>query len=101
MPPKRASRTKASSKDTDSSQDVVMEGQAPATAIESAAEEDSNQIAINAEGDIKAIVKRSVKRTRELFAEDQENLYSTPAEDQLSQRVMLQSKIHDEYKDVQ
>ncbi|KAG0374587.1 pre-mRNA-splicing factor prp46 [Mortierella sp. AD032] len=102
MPPKRASRAKASnsSKDAGSNQDVVMEGHAPAVAIESAAEEESNQNA-NVEGDIKSIVKRSIKRTRELFAEDQENLYSTPADDQLSQRVMLQSKIHDEYKDVQ
>ncbi|KAG9070799.1 pre-mRNA-splicing factor prp46 [Linnemannia hyalina] len=101
MPPKRASRAKASStttKDTDS-QDVVMDGHTPAVAIESAAEE-SNQAAV-ADGDITAIVKRSVKRTRELFAEDQENIYSTPTEDQLSQRVKLQSKIHDEYKDIQ
>ncbi|KAF9120202.1 pre-mRNA-splicing factor prp46, partial [Mortierella sp. GBA39] len=100
MPPKRASRAKASStsKDTDS-QDVVMEGHTPAVAIESAAEE-SNQAAV-ADGDITAILKRSVKRTRELFAEDQENIYSTPTEDQLSQRVKLQSKIHDEYKDIQ
>ena len=82
MPPKRASRTKAptSSKDTDG-QDVVMEGHTPAVAIESATEE-SNQAAV-ADGDITAIVKRSVKRTRELFAEDQENIYSTPTEDQL------------------
>ncbi|KAG0291168.1 hypothetical protein BGZ97_005973, partial [Linnemannia gamsii] len=99
MPPKRASRAKASSgsKDTDS-QDVVMEGHTPAVAVESAAEE-PNQT--SADGNITAIIKRSVKRTRELFAEDQDNIYSTPTEDQLSQRVKLQSKIHDEYKDVQ
>jgi pleiotropic regulator 1 len=81
MPPKRASRTKASSnsKDTDS-QDVVMEDHTPAFAIASATEE-SNQNA--ADGDIMAIVKRSVKRTRELFAENQENIYSLlPSEDQ-------------------
>lgn len=58
-----------------------MEGHTPAVTIESAAEE-SNQTAV-ADGNITAIVKRSVKRTRELFAEDQENIYSTPSEDQL------------------
>jgi hypothetical protein len=81
MPPKRASRAKASSgsKDTDS-QDVVMEGHTPAVAVESAAEE-PNQT--SADGNITAIIKRSVKRTRELFAEDQDNIYSTPTEDQL------------------
>ncbi|KAF9118123.1 hypothetical protein BG015_006736, partial [Linnemannia schmuckeri] len=100
MPPKRASRAKvsSSSKDTDS-QDVVMEGHTLAVGIESAAEESNQNAAVD--GDITTIVKRSVKRTRELFAEDQENIYSTLTEDQLSQRVKLQSKIHDEYKDVQ
>lgn len=58
-----------------------MEGHTPAVAVESAAEE-SNQTTA-ADGDITVIVKRSVKRTRELFAEDQENIYSTPSEDQL------------------
>ncbi|KAF9913136.1 pre-mRNA-splicing factor prp46 [Linnemannia zychae] len=101
MPPKRASRTKDSSKKDTVSQDVVMEGHAPAVAVESAAEEESNQNATDVEGDIRAIVKRSVKRTREFFAEDLDNLYSTPTEDQLSQRAKLQSKIHDEYKDIQ
>ncbi|KAG0043895.1 hypothetical protein BGZ89_006274, partial [Linnemannia elongata] len=72
MPPKRASRTKAStSSKVTNGQDVDMEGHTPAVAVESAAGE-SKQAAVG-DGDTMAIVKRSVKRTRELFAEDQEN----------------------------
>ncbi|KAF9179748.1 pre-mRNA-splicing factor prp46 [Haplosporangium sp. Z 767] len=91
MPPKRASRSRTN-KDTDV-QDVVMEGNAPEVAVESASDEPVS--------DLKAILQRSVKRTRELFAEDQENIYAGTTEDQESQRVKLQSKIYDEYKQVQ
>ncbi|KAI7816115.1 hypothetical protein BC939DRAFT_533807, partial [Gamsiella multidivaricata] len=97
MPPKRASRAKAN-KGTDT-HDVVMEGAVPEVAVESTSEE-SNHIQ-NDSTSVKAILQRSVKRTRELFAEDQENLYAAPLEEQASQRVKLQSKIYDEYKQVQ
>ncbi|KAG0247308.1 hypothetical protein BG011_001703, partial [Mortierella polycephala] len=91
MPPKRASRSRTN-KEKDV-QDVVMAGNAPEVAVESASDEPIS--------DLKAILQQSVKRTRELFAEDQENIYAGPVEDQESQRVKLQSKIYDEYKQVQ
>lgn len=34
------------------------------------------------QGSLKSILEKSAKRTRELFAEDQESLYITPTEDQ-------------------
>lgn len=40
-------------------------------------------VAIDADqGSLKSILEKSAKRTRELFAEDQESLYITPTEDQ-------------------
>lgn len=40
-------------------------------------------VAIAADQDsLKSILEKSAKRTRELFAEDQESLYITPTEDQ-------------------
>ncbi|KAF9007751.1 hypothetical protein BGZ52_008189, partial [Haplosporangium bisporale] len=93
MPPKRASRAKASSK-AEESQDVAMASDAPDAVVP--------DVAIDADqGSLKSILEKSAKRTRELFAEDQESLYITPTEDQTSQRVKLQSKIYDEYKHVQ
>ncbi|KAG0026389.1 pre-mRNA-splicing factor prp46 [Podila clonocystis] len=92
MPPKRASRAKASK--AEEAQDVVMIGDAPDAVVP--------DVAIAADQDsLKSILEKSVKRTRGLFAEDQESLYITPTEDQTSQRVKLQSKIYDEYKHVQ
>jgi hypothetical protein len=73
MPPKRASRAKASK--ADESQDVVMAGDAPDAVVP--------DVAIAADqGSLKSILEKSAKRTRELFAEDQESLYITPTEDQ-------------------
>ncbi|KAF9098894.1 hypothetical protein BGX29_007391 [Mortierella sp. GBA35] len=64
----------------------------PAVAIESAAEESNHDQIADTEGDIKAIVKRFIKQTRELFAEDQENIYSTPTEDQLRRNSWRRKK---------
>lgn len=63
-----------------------MEGNAPEVALESSADPstiqvDSNQDDTSATA-LKAILQRSVKRTRELFAEDQENIYITPSDEQ-------------------
>ncbi|KAF9943946.1 hypothetical protein BGZ65_012958, partial [Modicella reniformis] len=98
MPTKRASRAQAN-KDADNT-DVAMEGATPEVAVE-AAPEDSNDNRNEAASELKAILQRSVKRTRELFAEDQDNIYTGPSEEQASQRVKLQSKIYDEFKQVQ
>ncbi|KAF9574427.1 pre-mRNA-splicing factor prp46 [Mortierella alpina] len=103
MPPKRASRARTA-KNTDV-QDVVMEGNAPEVALESAADPSTLQVDNNQDetstAALMAILQRSVKRTRELFAEDQENTYITPSDEQESQRVKVQSKIYDEYRQVQ
>ncbi|KAF9358165.1 pre-mRNA-splicing factor prp46 [Mortierella sp. AD094] len=101
MPPKRASRTRGS-KSTDT-QDVVMEGTVPEVSVESIPEESNHSQNDNQEdsSELKTILLQSVKRTRELFADDQDSLYSTPSEEQASQRVKLQSKIYDEFKQVQ
>ncbi|KAF9426722.1 pre-mRNA-splicing factor prp46 [Podila epigama] len=97
MPPKRASRSKASNKGEEAeSQDVVIENNIPDAVVPDAAEAETDQ-----GSELKVIVERAVKRTRDLFAEDQESIYVLPAEDQTSQRVKLQSKIYDEYKNVQ
>ncbi|KAI1315422.1 pre-mRNA-splicing factor prp46 [Mortierella claussenii] len=95
MPPKRASRAKVS-KDVDT-QDVVMEA-TPEVVVESVTV--TSHTSDSAPSEVKAILHRSVKRTREFFAEDQENIYAVPPEEQASQRVKLQSKIYDEFKQV-
>jgi len=74
MPPKRAS--KRTSKNADAPEDVVMAGNTPEVAVESAPEDSSPA------GELKAMLERSAKRTRELFAEDQENISTAPAEEQ-------------------
>jgi pleiotropic regulator 1 len=79
MPPKRASRAKAS-KDVDI-QDVVVDVPTPSVAVESVSEE-SNNIQNDSTSELKAILQSSVMRTRELFAEDQENIYTAPSEEQ-------------------
>ncbi|KAG0016365.1 pre-mRNA-splicing factor prp46 [Entomortierella chlamydospora] len=101
MPPKRASRTKGS-QSTDT-QDVVMEGAVPEVSIESIPEESNHSQNDNQEdsSELKAILLKSVKRTRELFADDQDSLFASTSEEQASQRVKLQSKIFDEFKQVQ
>jgi len=74
MPPKRASRAKASSK-AEESPDVAMTGDALDAVVPDVAT-DADQ------GSLKSILEKSAKRTRELFAEDQERIYITPTEDQ-------------------
>lgn len=74
MPLKRASRAKASSK-AEESPDVAMTGDAPDAVVPDVAT-DADQ------GSLKSILEKSAKRTRELFAEDQESIYITPTEDQ-------------------
>jgi hypothetical protein len=72
MPPKRASRAKASEV-TEDVQDVVLTGNTPEVAIEATPETSHS---------LRAILERSAKRTRELFAEDQENINTAPVEEQ-------------------
>ncbi|KAK3828706.1 MAG: WD40-repeat-containing domain protein [Benniella sp.] len=98
MPPKRASRAKAN-KNAEGT-DVVMEATTPAVAVQTAPE-DSDPTQNDATSELKTILQRSVKRTRELFAQDQDDIYTGLGEDQPSQRVKLQSKIYDEFKQVQ
>ncbi|KAF9410091.1 pre-mRNA-splicing factor prp46 [Entomortierella beljakovae] len=98
MPPKRASKAKAKAGKNDIVQDVAMEEATPDISIESAPEQSNDS---NEASEIKTTLLRSIKRTRELFAEDQENINTTLGDEQASQRVKLQAKIFDEFKDVQ
>ncbi|ORZ26990.1 WD40-repeat-containing domain protein [Lobosporangium transversale] len=76
-----------------------MEGDTPEISVESNPEPSTQESSPTSE--LKTILQRSVKRTRELFADDQENIYAVPLEEQASQRVKLQSKIYDEFREVE
>jgi pleiotropic regulator 1 len=79
MPPKRASRARAN-KNAEGT-DVAMEAATPAVAVQTAPE-DSDPTQNDATSELKTILQRSVKRTRELFAQDQEDIYTGLDEDQ-------------------
>ncbi|KAG0217787.1 WD40-repeat-containing domain protein [Mortierella sp. GBAus27b] len=98
MPSERASRSRKN-KDANNV-DVVMEGAVPEVAAESVPE-DSNLTHNSTALELKTILQRSGKRTRELFAQDEDDIYAGLGEDQASQRVKLQSKIYDEFKQVE
>ncbi|KAG0325407.1 pre-mRNA-splicing factor prp46 [Dissophora globulifera] len=100
MPPKRASRAKASTAASDADiQDAVMESATSETSIQSKPDE-SNTPLIDG-SDLKLVLQRSAKRTREFFAEDQENINTIPVEESSSQCVLIQTKVYDEYRQVQ
>lgn len=79
MPPKRASRARAN-KNTDNA-DVVVEGAVPEVAVATASEDPIPSHSDPA-SELKAILQRSVKRTRDLFAEDQDDMYTGLSEEQ-------------------
>ncbi|KAF9578183.1 pre-mRNA-splicing factor prp46 [Lunasporangiospora selenospora] len=88
-PPKRAgSRAKAAAeasqdkdKDRDDVQDVVMTGNIPESASSNHEGDATENSRSPAASELRAMLQRSVKRTRELFAEDETTLYGAPAED--------------------
>jgi pleiotropic regulator 1 len=79
MPSERASRSRKN-KDADNA-DVVMEGAVPEVAAESVPE-DSNLTHNSTALELKTILQRSGKRTRELFAQDENDIYTGLGDDQ-------------------
>ncbi|KAF9972126.1 pre-mRNA-splicing factor prp46 [Actinomortierella ambigua] len=95
MPSKRTSRSAARAAEA-ASEPIVED--APIVTNGSAMDTDSQDTTLS---EAKAILLRSAKRTRDMFAEDHNSTNRVPVEESASQRVKLQSKIYDEYKNVE
>ncbi|KAG0267387.1 pre-mRNA-splicing factor prp46 [Actinomortierella ambigua] len=96
MPSKRASRSAARAAEVPS-EPIVQD--APIATNGSAMETDNQEATPLSEA--KTILLRSAKRTRDMFAEDHSTSTRVPVDESESQRVKLQSKIYDEYKNVE